>query len=188
MSAQTSAVRLRLVLPGRYSKRTDVRSRRQHDDHHTHTGSARVLPPLLRGEQGRHSSPRTREQTMPLPPWVGKLADGRTARVLERRNDGSKSEDVRCDSVLPTDLKPMDDLCVRWSQQAFDWEKRNANPIYWMMRQAEGAPLPGGEEVMQDDVLALDGAIRRSHEAVYALMYVWYCTGGSVEQKASRLN
>jgi hypothetical protein len=82
----------------------------------------------------------------------------------------------------------MDALCVRWSQQAFDWEKRNANPIYWMMKQAEGAPLPGGEEAMQDDVLALDGAIRRSHEAVYALMYVWYCTGGSVGQKASRLH
>lgn len=57
-----------------------------------------------------------------------------------------------------------------------------------MMRQAEGAPLPGGEEVMSDEVLALDGAIRRSHESVYALLYVWYCTGGSVEQKASRLN
>jgi hypothetical protein len=82
----------------------------------------------------------------------------------------------------------MDELCIRWSQQAFDWEPRKANPIYWMMRQAEGAPLPGGEEVMNDDVLALDGAIRRSHEAVYALLYVWYCTGGSVEQKASRLN
>ena len=82
----------------------------------------------------------------------------------------------------------MDELCVRWSQQAFDWTKSNANPIYWMMRQAEGAPLPGGDEVMHDDVLALDGAIRRSHESVYALIYVWYCQGGSVEQKASRLN
>jgi hypothetical protein len=81
----------------------------------------------------------------------------------------------------------MDELCVRWSQQCFDWEKRAANPIYWMMKQAEGAPLPGGEEVMQDDVLALDGCIQRSHAAVYALMYVWYCTGGSVEQKSSRL-
>jgi hypothetical protein len=56
-----------------------------------------------------------------------------------------------------------------------------------MMKQAEGAPLPGGEEVIQDDVLALDGVIQRSHESVYALLYVWYCTGGSVEQKATRL-
>lgn len=82
----------------------------------------------------------------------------------------------------------MDDLCSRWAQQAFDWEPRKANPIYYMMKQAEGAPLPGGEEVMTDDVLALDGCIRRSHESVYALLYVWYCTGGSIQQKASRLN
>lgn len=56
-----------------------------------------------------------------------------------------------------------------------------------MMRQAEGAPLPSGPPVMDDAVLALDGVIRRSHAAVYALIYVWYCTGGSVEQKAARL-
>jgi hypothetical protein len=82
----------------------------------------------------------------------------------------------------------MDALCLRWSQQAFDWQGRAASPIYWMMRQAEGAPLPSGPELMQDDVLALDGCIRRSHVAVYALIYVWYCTGGSVEQKAARLH
>jgi len=56
-----------------------------------------------------------------------------------------------------------------------------------MMRQAEGAPLPSGPPIMQDDVLALDGVIRRSHASVYALIYVWYCTGGSIEQKAARL-
>lgn len=81
----------------------------------------------------------------------------------------------------------MDELCVRWSQQAFEWQGRQASPIYWMMKQAEGAPLPGGEVRMGDDVLALDGVIRKSHESVYALMYVWYCTGGSVQQKAERL-
>jgi hypothetical protein len=124
---------------------------------------------------------------MPLPPWVGKVVTPRAERVLARGGRGSEPTDPPIDTGLPTDLGPMDQLCVRWSQQAFDWEKRTANPIYWMMKQAEGAPLPGGEEVMTDDVLALDGCIRRSHEAVYALMYVWYCTGGSVEQKASRL-
>lgn len=56
-----------------------------------------------------------------------------------------------------------------------------------MMKQAEGAPLPSGEEVMSEEVLALDGAIRKSHYSVYALLYVWYCTGGSVESKAARL-
>lgn len=124
---------------------------------------------------------------MPLPPWVGKLADRRADRVLVRGTQRSQPAEPVVDAGLPTDLRPMDELCVRWSQQAFDWEPRRANPIYWMMKQAEGAPLPGGEEVMNDDVLALDGAIRRSHEAVYALLYVWYCTGGSVEQKAARL-
>ncbi len=82
----------------------------------------------------------------------------------------------------------MDDLCTRWARQAFDWQPTRANPIYWMMRQAEGAPLPSGPPAMQDDVLALDGVIQRSHASVYALIYVWYCTGGSVEQKAERLN
>ena len=124
---------------------------------------------------------------MPLPPWVGKVVDRRTSRVLVRGRSGSEPTEPEIDTGLPSNLRSMDALCIRWSQQAFDWEKRHANPIYWMMRQAEGAPLPGGEEVMTDDVLALDGAIRGSHESVYALMYVWYCTGGSVEQKANRL-
>lgn len=121
---------------------------------------------------------------MALPPWVRAPVARGTARVLGSRVDAGEP----IDPGLPSDLKGMDELCVRWSQQCFDWERRSANPIYWMMKQAEGAPLPGGEEVMQDDVLALDGCIQRSHAAVYALMYVWYCTGGSVGQKASRLN
>ena len=125
---------------------------------------------------------------MPLPPWVGRVASPRAARVLGRGAQRSESTEPVVDAGLPTDLGPMDQLCVRWSQQAFDWEPRRANPIYWMMKQAEGAPLPGGEEVMSEEVLALDGCIRKSHVAVYALMYVWYCTGGSVEQKAARLN
>lgn len=125
---------------------------------------------------------------MPLPPWVGKLPSDRADRVLARGSDGRHTVTTGVDAVLPTDLRPMDELCVQWSRQAFDWEPRHANPIYWMMKQAEGAPLPGGEEVMSDNVLALDGCIRRSHESVYALLYVWYCTGGSVEQKASRLH
>ena len=125
---------------------------------------------------------------MPLPPWVGQVAGSRADRVLVRGSDGGQSVATGYDAVLPTNLRPMDELCVRWSQQAFDWEPRRANPIYYMMKQAEGAPLPSGEEVMSDDVLALDGCIRRSHHTVYALLYVWYCTGGSVEQKASRLN
>lgn len=125
---------------------------------------------------------------MPMPPWVGALPDRRTPRVLGRGAERGEPANVAVDSGLPSDLASMDDLCVRWSQQAFDWEPTHASPIYWMMKQAEGAPLPGGEEVMNEDVLALDGVIRRSHESVYALLYVWYCTGGSAEQKASRLN
>lgn len=132
---------------------------------------------------------------MPLPPWVRAPVDRGAARVLEKRAGGTGSATPAraappvdpIDTSLPSDLGGMDDLCHRWSQQAFDRPVYAANPIYWMMKQAEGAALPGGEEVMQDDVLALDGVIQRSHEAVYALMYVWYCTGGSVEQKGARL-
>lgn len=119
---------------------------------------------------------------MPLPGWVRAAVDRGAARTLEKRAESP------ADTGLPSDLGPMDELCVRWSRQAFERPVYAANPIYWMMKQAEGAPLPSGEEVMNEDVLALDGVIRQSHESVYALIYVWYCTGGSVEAKASRLN
>lgn len=127
---------------------------------------------------------------MPLPPWVRAPVDSGAARVLGRGGAAERATVVTdpVDTSLPSDLQGMDDLCFRWSKQAFDRQVYAANPIYWMMKQAEGAALPGGEEVMQDDVLALDGVIRRCHAGVYALLYVWYCTGGSVEAKAARLN
>ena len=117
---------------------------------------------------------------MPMPSWVGRVVDRGTAKRVE--------EDLTRDYPLPEDLKGMDELALRWSQQAFEWKQPNANPIYWAMREREGAALPGGEPPpMDDDVLAFDRCVRNSHAAVFAFLKVWYCTGGSVDQKAKRI-
>lgn len=129
---------------------------------------------------------------MPLPDWVGKLAIGRASpRVGEgryiREDPDALAEQAR-EYPLPDDLRPMDALAARWAQQAFEWQQSNANPIYWAMREAEGAALRGGTApTMDEDVLAFDQCVRRCHAAVYAFFYVWYCTGGSVDQKARRI-
>lgn len=86
-----------------------------------------------------------------------------------------------------TDVRDMDRLAVRWSQQAFEWAGRRANPIYRGMKEREGAVHPGPPRPMDDDVLEFDQALAHSHRAVYAFLYVWYCEGGSIEQKAERL-
>lgn len=91
----------------------------------------------------------------------------------------------RSDDV--TDVRDMERLAVRWSQQAFEWEGRKANPIYRGMREREGAVHPGPPRPMDDDVLEFDTAIAHSHPAVYAFLYLWYCEGGSIEQKGERI-
>src|SRR3954471_22585783 len=61
--------------------------------------------------------------------------------------------------ILADELRPVDNLCDRWAKQAFDWPARRSNPIYRLIKQAEGAALPTGPDPMDDDVAILDKVI-----------------------------
>lgn len=94
---------------------------------------------------------------------------------------------VMAETRLDDDLKGMDGLCQRWAREAFDWEKRCANPIYRAMKEREGAALPTGEERMSYEVGILCDVLASADERYNAVVEVWYTQGGSVKQKAGRL-
>lgn len=94
--------------------------------------------------------------------------------------------DFAAEYRIADDLKPVDRLCDRWKEQAWDWPPGGGTPIYRAMKEAEGAGLPGGFRQMSDDVLALDGILARSpHHRAFVV--IWYVQGGSIEQKGRRL-
>lgn len=91
-------------------------------------------------------------------------------------------EIYRIDDVL----KPVDELCEMWKEQAFDWPPSGATPIYRGMKQAEGAALPSGPTQMSDAVQTLDRVLAAApRERLFVI--VWYTQGGSIAQKGHRI-
>lgn len=88
---------------------------------------------------------------------------------------------------LDDSLKGVDQLCVRWAREAWDWPKREANPIYRAMREREGAALPGGQEVMSHDVGVLCDILAKAEPRYYAVVKVWYTSNEAVVVKARKL-
>ncbi len=56
------------------------------------------------------------------------------------------------------------------------------------MRQAAGLPLPADATRMDEDVLLLDTQVfAKADSSVKRFCEIWYCQGGSMQQKAGRL-
>lgn len=81
-----------------------------------------------------------------------------------------------------------DELCSRWAHDAYDYAGGQAGVLWKAMREREGASLPGGPDIIADDVVELDRILASSEPRYLALVTVWYCQGGSVEQKAKRIH
>lgn len=89
--------------------------------------------------------------------------------------------------TLNENLRGVDALCERWAREAFDYPGGNVSPLWRAMREREGASLPGGPEVMSNEVLVLDGILANAEERYRACVKVWYVSGGPIKTKAKRL-
>jgi hypothetical protein len=85
------------------------------------------------------------------------------------------------------ELQGVDALCARWAREAWDWPRREANPIYRAMREREGASLPGGPEAMSYEVGLLCEILAHSEPRYYALVKVWYVAHGTSDMRAKTL-
>jgi hypothetical protein len=91
------------------------------------------------------------------------------------------------DSHLHENLRGVDALCSRWAHEAFDYAGGGAHPLWRLMRERAGASLPGGKEVMSNEVLILDGILANAEPRYRSCVTVWYCEAGPIVSKAKRL-
>jgi len=90
---------------------------------------------------------------------------------------------------LDHELLGVDRLCERWAKY---WRNerhlgQKLHPLARMIMQAEGAPLPGGESFMPDDLVKLDRIIAKGSAAGRQFLKVWYCSPSPVHIKAKAL-
>lgn len=89
---------------------------------------------------------------------------------------------------LPAELTDTERLVERWAAQAYDWTPRKRSILYRAIQIAAGLPLPTEASSMQDDVLLLDTRVlAKADPTVKRFCEVYYCQGGSMDQKAGRL-
>lgn len=87
---------------------------------------------------------------------------------------------------LDPELQATDEVIDRWRRQTRDSNPMARSPLAVMVDQAEGAALPGGDEWLGDDVIAMDRVYAKSPPRVRAFVSTWYGPGTS-EVKAARL-
>lgn len=98
------------------------------------------------------------------------------------------TSDRRRGFQLDPTLEGVNALCERWAEETWEYYSTGAvNPIYRLIREAEGAPLPSGLQGISNDTLALDQILATCEDRYRLLVVRWYRYDDSVDQKARKL-
>lgn len=89
-------------------------------------------------------------------------------------------------SILKPELQATELLVERWVRQLYDHTPIRVSPIYTAMQLAAGAPLPSDPPYVEDAVALLDKILAQA-PSVKRFIEIWYCRGGSIQQKAAQL-
>lgn len=89
-------------------------------------------------------------------------------------------------SKLDPQLETVNRLAVRWASGERS-VGATLHPLEAIRLLHDGAILGGGPIPTPDDIMKFDECFMQSSGQDKAVINVWYCTGGSAEQKAARL-